>query len=136
MGRHDGTVEHQILVVSVRRQPIKYPLPDAGMTPTAEAAMHSLPFPIAFRQVTPMRTRPQPPPNIRLRTRGDPSLCGPDHQPYRAQELQSSTIAPRSVHIASLSSQTPGQNIVAYESSITPLGNPEHRSDLKGASAI
>ena len=61
MGANDGTVEHQILVVTVGGQCLEDPLPDAGMAPAAEALMHRLPLAITFRQVAPMRTGAQNP---------------------------------------------------------------------------
>ena len=47
--------------VTIDRQRLEDPLPDAGMAPAAEALMHRLPLAIAFRQIAPMRTGMQNP---------------------------------------------------------------------------
>lgn len=61
MGANDRAVDHQILVVAVRRQCLEHPLPYAGMAPAAETLMHRLPFAVAFRQVAPVGARTQDP---------------------------------------------------------------------------
>jgi hypothetical protein len=61
MGADDCTVDHEICAVAVGGERIEYPLPHAGMTPSAETAMDRLPPTIAFRQIAPMRARSQNP---------------------------------------------------------------------------
>jgi hypothetical protein len=61
MGANDRAVDHQVLVVTVSRQRLEHPLPDAGMAPAAEALMNGLPLAITVGKVTPVRARTQNP---------------------------------------------------------------------------
>lgn len=61
MSANDRAVDHQVLVVAIRRQRLEHTFPNTGMTPSTEALVYRLPFAIALRQVTPVRARAQNP---------------------------------------------------------------------------
>lgn len=61
MGANDGAVDHQILVVPIRRQRLEHPLPDTGMAPAVKAPVYGLPFAIALRKIAPVCARVQHP---------------------------------------------------------------------------
>jgi hypothetical protein len=61
MSANDGAVDHQILVVAVGGEGVKYLFPYTSVTPATEAPVHRLPAAITLRQITPVRARPQNP---------------------------------------------------------------------------
>ncbi len=96
---NDRAVDHQILVVPVRRQRLEHPLPDAGMAPATEASVHRLPLAVAVRKIAPMGTRAQhPQTSVTNRRLSAPVRPGSVVLPEPA--TQSVTIAPRSAHTA------------------------------------
>jgi len=53
MSAHDGAVDHRVLIVGIGCEMLEYPLPDAGLGPTAEPPMHVLPVAEPLRQIAP-----------------------------------------------------------------------------------
>jgi hypothetical protein len=58
MGANDGAVEHRVFIVGIGGQMLKYPLPDTGFGPTAEAPVHVDAIAEAFGQIAPWHASP------------------------------------------------------------------------------
>jgi hypothetical protein len=99
VGTDDSAVEHEICVISTGRERVEFPFPPTGMTPSAETAMDRLPSTITFRQIAPMRSRPQNPQTsfyeqsvIRTRPTGVTELAR--HQRYDSRPLHLVQLVP------------------------------------------
>jgi hypothetical protein len=58
MGANDGAVEHRVFIIGIGGQMLKYPLPDTGFGPTAEAPVHVDAIAEAFGQIAPRHASP------------------------------------------------------------------------------